>query len=131
MYTSAVAQKVLEYLVLEGDRARLHRYEAKFTDMVMPGERLTVQIQHTGMTEGRMVFHITALRDESNERVLEVEAEVEQPRTAYLFTGQGSQSKGMGMELYRTSSVAKGVWDEIDQQLYDSYGSAPACLYRH
>ncbi|KAJ0416957.1 acyl transferase domain-containing protein [Aspergillus carlsbadensis] len=122
MYTSAVAQKVLEHLVLEGDRARLRRFEAKFTDMVVPGEKLIMQIQHTGMIEGRMLFRIIALRTESNERVLEVEAEVEQPRTAYLFTGQGSQSKGMGMDLYSTSSVAKGVWDAIDQQLYDSYG---------
>ncbi|KAL2793470.1 acyl transferase domain-containing protein [Aspergillus keveii] len=122
MYTSAVAQKVLEHLVIEDDRARLRRFEAKFTDMVVPGEKLTVQIQHIGMVEGRMLFSIIALRKESSERVLEVEAEVEQPRTAYLFTGQGSQSKGMGMDLYSTSSVAKGVWDEIDQQLYDSYG---------
>jgi fatty acid synthase subunit beta len=125
MYTSAVAQKVLEHLVLEGDRARLRRFEAKFTDMVVPGEKLTVQIQHTGMIEGRMLLEVTALRKDSNERVLEIEAEVEQPRTAYLFTGQGSQSKGIGMDLYSTSSVAKSVWDEVDRQLYDSYGNTP------
>jgi fatty acid synthase subunit beta len=117
-------------LVIEDDRARLRRFEAKFTDMVVPGEKLTVQIQHIGMIEGRMLFSIIVLRKESSERVLEVEAEVEQPRTAYLFTGQGSQSKGMGMDLYSTSSVAKGVWDEIDQQLYDSYGNTLAYVER-
>ncbi|KAL3462080.1 acyl transferase domain-containing protein [Aspergillus heterothallicus] len=122
MCTSAVAEKVLEHILLEGDRDRLRRFEARFTDMVMPGEELTLQIKHTGMINGRMLIRIVALRKESDEQVLDVEAEVEQPRTAYLFTGQGSQSKGMGMELYSSSSVAKGIWDEIDQQLYDAYG---------
>ncbi|KAL2823455.1 acyl transferase domain-containing protein [Aspergillus cavernicola] len=122
MCTSAIAERVLEHLVLEGERERLRRFEAKFTDMVMPQEKLTVQVKHTGMIEGRMRFSITASRTATGERVLEAEAEVEQPKTVYLFTGQGSQSKGMGMDLYSTSAVAKAVWDEIDQQLYDSYG---------
>ncbi|KAL5049031.1 hypothetical protein BDW71DRAFT_217703 [Aspergillus fruticulosus] len=122
MCTSAIAESVLEHLGLGGERERLRRFEAKFTDMVMPKEKLLVEIKHTGMVEGRMCFSILATRKETKERVLEGDAQVEQPRTAYLFTGQGSQSKGMGMDLYKTSPVAKAVWDEIDQQLYDSYG---------
>ncbi|KAL3469429.1 acyl transferase domain-containing protein [Aspergillus californicus] len=122
MYTSAISEKVLEHLVLGGDRQRLCRFEARFTDMAMPQEKLTVQVKHTGMVGGRMVFIVIASRTGTGDRVLEAYAEVEQPRTVYLFTGQGSQSKGMGMDLYSTSPVAKGVWDEIDQQLYDAYG---------
>ncbi|KAL3435967.1 acyl transferase domain-containing protein [Aspergillus tetrazonus] len=122
MCTSAIAERVLEHLGLGGDRERLRRFEARFTDMVMPLEKLVVEIKHTGMVDGRMCFSILAKRKETDERVLEGDAEVEQPRTAYLFTGQGSQSKGMGMDLYKTSSVAKAVWDEIDQQLYNAYG---------
>ncbi|KAL4907692.1 hypothetical protein BDW74DRAFT_189141 [Aspergillus multicolor] len=89
--------------MLEGDRDRLHRLEVRFVQMVMPSEKLIVTIEHTGMVEGRMCFRITATRKESNERVLEANAEVEQARTAYLFTGQGSQN-------------------DIDQKLYDAYG---------
>ncbi|KAL4945594.1 acyl transferase domain-containing protein [Aspergillus oleicola] len=122
MCTSAIVERVLEHLGLEGNRERLRRFEARFVDMVMPRERLIIDIQHTGMMDGRMCFTITASRRESDERVLEAEAEVDQPRTAYLFTGQGSQSKGMGMDLYETSAVARDAWDQIDQQLFDAYG---------
>ncbi|KAL4974120.1 acyl transferase domain-containing protein [Aspergillus desertorum] len=122
MCTSAIVECVLEHLGLGGDRERLRRFEARFIDMVMPKEKLLVEIKHTGMIEGRMCFSILATRKETNVRVLEGSAQVEQPKTAYLFTGQGSQSKGMGMDLYKASPVAKAVWDEIDQQLYDAYG---------
>ncbi|KAL4790169.1 acyl transferase domain-containing protein [Aspergillus venezuelensis] len=122
MCTSAIAEKVLEHLVLEGDRERLRGFDARFIDMVMPNERLVIEIKHTSMSDGRMCFTITARRRDTDELVLEADAEVDQPRTAYLFTGQGSQSKGMGMDLYESSTVAKDVWDQIDQQLFDAYG---------
>ncbi|KAL6235076.1 hypothetical protein BDW75DRAFT_240471 [Aspergillus navahoensis] len=122
MCTSAITERVLEHLGLGGDRERLRRFEARFIDMVMPKEKLLMEIKHTGMIEGRMCFSILATRKETNKRVLEGDAQVDQPRTAYLFTGQGSQRKGMGMDLYKTSPVAKAVWDKIDQQIYDAYG---------
>ncbi|KAL4882434.1 acyl transferase domain-containing protein [Aspergillus karnatakaensis] len=122
MLTAAVVEKVLELLGLEGDRARLRRFEVTFVDMVMPNEKLVVQIKHTGMVDGRMCFNIVASREKTDELVVQAEAEAEQPPTAYLFTGQGSQSKGMGMELYSTSAIAKAIWDEIDQKLHEKYG---------
>ncbi|GKZ68440.1 putative PKS/NRPS-like protein biosynthetic cluster [Aspergillus niger] len=122
MSTSAVAVAALEHLGLEGDRSRLRQFRAKFTGMVMPLEKLVVQIQHTGMIDGRMQLSVDVVRKDSQEKVLEAEAVIDQPATAYLFTGQGSQSKGMGMDLYQSSPVAKALWDEIDAQLYTSYG---------
>ena len=41
----------------------------------------------------------------------------ELPKTAYVFPGQGSQFVGMGLELYRSSMVAKQVFDEVDDIL--------------
>ncbi|GKZ29581.1 putative PKS/NRPS-like protein biosynthetic cluster [Aspergillus brasiliensis] len=122
MATSAISVAALEHLALGGDRSRLRQFTAKFTGMVMPLERLIVQIQHTGMIDGRMRLTVDVVRKDSQEKVLEAEAIVDQPATAYLFTGQGSQGKGMGMDLYQSSPVARSVWDEIDAQLFSSYG---------
>ncbi|PLB51631.1 beta subunit of fatty acid synthase [Aspergillus steynii IBT 23096] len=121
MCTSTIAAFALEHLVLEGERGRLRQFKATFTAMVLPLEKLVVKLRHIGMIEGRMRFSIDVLR-KNNEVVLRAEAEVEQPGTAYLFTGQGSQSKGMGMDLYNASPVAKALWDDIDAQLYEAYG---------
>ena len=55
-------------------------------------------------------------------KVLEGTAEVAQPPTAYVFTGQGSQEPGMGMELYNNSPAARAVWDAADAHLLAVYG---------
>ena len=36
---------------------------------------------------------------------------------SYVFPGQGSQSVGMGLELYQTSPAARDVFDEADESL--------------
>jgi [acyl-carrier-protein] S-malonyltransferase len=38
-------------------------------------------------------------------------------KVAYVFPGQGSQSVGMGLDLYKTYPSAKGVFDEADASL--------------
>lgn len=96
-------------------------YDASFVGMVLPGDELSVSIRHIGMRDGNMVLKIETLNS-SDEKVLEGTAEVSQARTAYVFTGQGSQEPGMGMELYNTSPSARAVWDSADSHLRSVYG---------
>lgn len=89
--------------------------------MVLPGDELKVQISHVGMKNGNMVVKIATV-NERGEKVLEGSAEVAQPSTVYVFTGQGSQEPGMGMDLYNSSPAARAVWDGADAHLDIVYG---------
>lgn len=41
----------------------------------------------------------------------------EQPRTSYIFPGQGSQTVGMGLDLYESSPAARQVFKQADKSL--------------
>ena len=43
--------------------------------------------------------------------------DVTNPKTAYLFPGQGSQQVGMGKDLYENSPVDSRIFDEADNAL--------------
>ncbi len=49
--------------------------------------------------------------------VEEKTAQAAKTRVAYVFPGQGSQGRGMGYELYRSSAAARAVFDEADTVL--------------
>lgn len=122
MLTSAVARGAIEHLLGDEQRTRFRRWSTSFVGMVLPGDRLTVSFQHTAMIQGRMVLQVSVHKSGTDEKVLEGEAELEQEKTAYVFTGQGSQSTDMGRALYDSSPVARGIWDEADKILKDAYG---------
>lgn len=89
--------------------------------MVLPNEELKVKIKHVGMRDGNIVVKVETFNS-NGEKVLEGSAEVAQPTTVYVFTGQGSQEPGMGMELYNNSPAARAVWESADAHLTAVYG---------
>ena len=88
--------------------------------MVLPGDELNVKIHHVGMRDGHIVVKIETFNN-CGEKVLEGSAEVAQPTMVYVFTGQGSQEPGMGMDLYNSSPAAHAVWEGADAHLLAVY----------
>ena len=122
MYTSAVVRSVIEREVADSNLSRFRRWKASFEDMVCAGDVLRIEMRHTKMLEGNMMFEVQVFNDETNGKVLTAEAEIEQARTAYLFCGQGSQEKGMGSAQYESDEAAREVWDRGDRHLFGLYG---------
>ncbi|RKF59344.1 Fatty acid synthase subunit beta [Erysiphe neolycopersici] len=122
MYSSAAVRSLVETWAAENHIGRVRSFHASLTGMILPNDEIDVKLQHVGMVAGRKIIKVEARNKESEENVLIAEAEVEQPVSAYVFTGQGSQEQGMGMELYATSAVAKEVWDRADKHFMDNYG---------
>jgi fatty acid synthase subunit beta len=124
MYSSAAVRSLVETWAAENHVGRVRSYHVNLVGMVLPDDILDVKLQHVGMVSGRKIIKIEVSNKETEDKVLLGEAEVEQPATSYVFTGQGSQEQGMGMDLYNSSEVAKEVWDRADKHFMDNYGKS-------
>lgn len=122
MYSSAAVRSLVETWAAENNIGRVRSFHASLVGMVLPNDDIVVKLQHVGMIAGRKIIKVEASNQETEEKVILGEAEVEQPVSAYVFTGQGSQEQGMGMELYASSPVAKEVWDRADRHFMENYG---------
>ncbi|KAJ5611452.1 Fatty acid synthase subunit beta [Penicillium herquei] len=122
MYSSAAVRSFVETWAAENNIGRVRGFHVSLVGMVLPNDMITVKLQHVGMIAGRKIIKVEASNKETEDKVLLGEAEVEQPVTSYVFTGQGSQEQGMGMELYASSPVAKEVWDRADRHFMENYG---------
>ena len=125
MYSSAAVRSLVETWAAENNVGRVRSFHCNLVGMVLPNDDIEVKLQHTGMVSGRKIIKVEASNKETEEKVLLGEAEVEQPVSSYVFTGQGSQEQGMGMDLYGSSIVAKEVWDRADKHFMENYGKPP------
>ncbi|SGZ13233.1 BQ5605_C028g10557 [Microbotryum silenes-dioicae] len=123
MHSSARTRRFVEQIAAENISSRVKKYTVGFTAMCLPDRLMEVRLKHIGMTaQGDKLIKVETVDVESSTVVLTGTAEIAQAPTAYVFTGQGSQEPGMGMELYSTSAVAKAVWDQADAHLGEVYG---------
>ncbi|KAL2710457.1 Fatty acid synthase subunit beta [Kluyveromyces marxianus] len=121
MYSSATVRALVETWAADNVSSRVRAYNCQFVGMVLPNTPLKTSIQHVGMINGRKLIKFETKND-ADETVMTGEAEVEQPVSTFVFTGQGSQEQGMGMDLYAKSEVAKQVWDRADLHFKSTYG---------
>lgn len=121
MWTSAAVRAQVETFAAENQPLRVRDYEITFDGMVLPSDTLTTRLFHVGMKSGRKLIKLETT-NQNGAMVIHGVAEVEQPRTAFVFTGQGSQEVGMGMDLYSSSKVAKEIWDQADEHFIEKYG---------
>lgn len=122
MYSSAAVRSLVETWAAENNVGRVRSFHCNLVGMVLPNDDIQVKLQHTGMVAGRKIIKVEASNKETEDNALIGEAEVEQPVSTYVFTGQGSQEQGMGMELYASSPVAREVWDLADRHFMENYG---------
>ncbi|KAL4138997.1 hypothetical protein PRIC2_002497 [Phytophthora ramorum] len=96
-------------------------YDANFDGMVYPGDKLFMQARHIGLDNGKKVLSVEVV-NASGERVVSARATVKQAPMAFVFTGQGSATVGMGMDRYQESSVARDIWNRGDVHLRNTFG---------
>ncbi|KAJ1994195.1 fatty acid synthase alpha subunit Lsd1 [Dimargaris cristalligena] len=121
MWTSASTRKFVEAFAADNHPLRVTAYDVKFQGMVLPSDRLETKLHHIGMQNGKKIIKVETINQDQLV-VLSGTAEVDQPTTAYVFTGQGSQETGMGMALYASSPVARAIWDRADLHFMTNYG---------
>jgi fatty acid synthase subunit beta len=122
MHTSAIIRSITEMRCAENDMASMRNFSASFVGMIRGGDSIEVHLDHVAMLGGNKIIKIEARNAASQEKVFIGECEVEPIATAYIFTGQGSQEMGMGMDLYETSPAAREVWDRADKHFDETYG---------
>jgi fatty acid synthase subunit beta len=129
MHISAIIRSNIEMSYAGNDKSYMRDFSAIFIGMIEAGDIIEVHVNHVAMLEGNKIFQIEAHNTANQEKVFAGECEIEPIPTAYVFTGQGSQQMGMGMDLYETSSAAREVWNRADEHYDKTYGMRLKSLY--
>ncbi|KAL3458178.1 acyl transferase domain-containing protein [Aspergillus heterothallicus] len=122
MHLSATVRRILEWMVGDSRRSRFRAWSASFDGIVRAGDHLRMEVQHRAMEEGLMIVNAKVFNELTGAQVMHAEATIDQAQTVYVFTGQGTQEKGMGMDLYGTHRAAQAIWSKAEQHFQAQYG---------
>jgi fatty acid synthase len=109
MWVSAAAQRA----VTDETGRTLTGWTARFLAPVRLGDDVQFTADRIGIVDGDEVVEVVARAN--GDVVLTATGRLAAARTAYVFPGQGIQSKGMGMAAYTRSRAAKAIWDRADK----------------
>ncbi|KAF0719350.1 hypothetical protein As57867_001093, partial [Aphanomyces stellatus] len=122
MWTATkVRNLMMDVLADQFQVSQLKSFHADFKGMVYNNEQLVMQVTQSGVRDGEILLDV-AVANSRGESVFGAKARVVMPKTAFVFTGQGSAQVGMGMDLYATSPVVRKIWDDGDQHLSGKFG---------
>ncbi|KAJ5506175.1 Acyl transferase/acyl hydrolase/lysophospholipase [Penicillium expansum] len=124
-HTIALVLQLIRREIPGANVMTLRKYDVTFSAVVFPREKLTVLVKHVAMDEGRIILSISAQREGSEETVLAAEVVLDPPTTTLLFTGQGSQFQGMGLDMIAESRACRRVWAEADAYFEHDWGLLP------
>ncbi|KZO89710.1 hypothetical protein CALVIDRAFT_603464 [Calocera viscosa TUFC12733] len=122
MCSSAATRKYVESVAAQGCPERVLSYNVTLVGMVLPGNELNDKLTHIGMKNDNILVKKVLTTNVVGDKIINGMAEVPKPPAAYVFTGQGSQERNMGIQLYNSSAAAKAVWDAADEILTNVYG---------